>query len=151
MSETDRIEKTIHLKAPRAKVWSALTDSAQFGAWFGVKMDGPFRANTAVRGQLTIKGYEHVTGDWHITAIEPQTRFAYTWHPYAVDPSYDYSKDAMTLVEFTLADDTGGTRLTVVESGFDRLPIGRRAEALSKNTGGWTGQLQNIERYVAGQ
>lgn len=145
---TDRIEKSIHLKAPRARVWSALTDAEKFGAWFGVKMDAPFQPQTAVHGRITIKGYEHIHGHWHIEAIEPQTRFSYRWHPYAIDPNYDYSKDPTTLVEFTLSDDGDGTLLTVVESGFDALPIARRAEAFSKNSGGWASQMKNIERYL---
>lgn len=146
---TDRIEKTIQLKAPRSKVWSALTDAEKFGAWFGVKMAAPFQPNTPVHGRITIKGYEHIQGDWHIERIEPETHFSFRWHPYAIDPAYDYSSEPMTLVEFTLADEAGGTRLTVVESGFDRIPIKRRAEAFQKNSGGWAAQMTNIERYVA--
>lgn len=146
---SDRIEKSIQLKAPRSKVWAALTDSEKFGAWFGVKMAGPFRAHTPVHGRITIKGYEHIEGDWQIERIEPETLFSYRWHPYAIDPSYDYSSEPTTLVEFTLADDADGTRLTVVESGFDRIPIARRAEAFKKNGGGWAAQMANIERYVS--
>lgn len=146
---TDRIEKTIHLKAPRDKVWSALTDSARFGAWFGARFSGPFAANTPVNARMTHPRYEHVSMTIEVDRIEPQTFFSYRWHPYAIDPNVDYSGEPTTLIEFTLSDDAGGTRLTVVESGFDRIPIGRRAQALEMNTGGWTAQLGNIDRYVA--
>ena len=151
MSDTDRIEKSIHLKAPRTKVWTALTDAEQFGAWFGVKMAGPFKTGTPVHGRITIKNYEHIQGDWHIERIDPQTLFSYRWHPYAIDPTYDYSRDPMTLVEFRLEDEADGTRLTVVESGFDAIPIGRRAEAYRSNDGGWRGQVENIRKYVEAQ
>lgn len=149
MSQTDRIEKSIVLNAPRERVWAALTDAEQFGAWFGVKMAGPFRAGEPVHGRITIPGYDHIAGDWHIVSLEPQTYFAYRWHPYAVDPAVDYSAEPMTLVEFRLADEGDGTRLDVVESGFDALPIGRRTIAHEKNSGGWAAQLRNISAYVA--
>lgn len=150
MSNTDRIEKELHLRAPRARVWSALTDAAQFSEWFRMKLEGPFVAGGATRGRITIPGYEHVTVAFEVESIEPQTRFAYRWHPYAVDPKVDYAGEAPTLVEFTLRDHEGGTLLTVVESGFDKLPAHRRDEAFRMNTEGWQGQMKNIERYVSG-
>ena len=147
-TSSDRIEKAVVLRAPRARVWKALTDSKEFGTWFGVRMNGAFTAGSKVKGQITIKGYEHVTMEIDIVTIEPQTYFAYRWHPYAIDPKVDYSGETPTLVEFRLSDADGGTRLEVVESGFDKLPAARRSEAFRMNDGGWTGQLQNIERHV---
>jgi uncharacterized protein YndB with AHSA1/START domain len=81
--------------------------------------------------------------------MEPQQLFAYRWHPYAIDPKVDYSKEPMTLVEFRLEEATDGVLLRITESGFDRIPAARRAEAFRMNDGGWSQQLQNIERYVA--
>src|SRR5437667_6657937 len=49
---TDRIEKTIVLRAPRARVWRALTDPAEFARWFGVKFDAPFKPGAPMRGVL---------------------------------------------------------------------------------------------------
>lgn len=149
MTQTDRIEKTVVLRAPRARVWRALARSEEFGAWFGVALDGPFEPGARLRGRLTVPGYEHLTFEIVVERVEPERVFSYRWHPYAVDPGVDYSGEPMTLVEFTLEEADGGTRLTVVESGFDRIPEARRATALHKNDEGWAEQVKNVARYVA--
>lgn len=145
----DRIEKRITLRAPRAKVWRALTQASEFGAWFGVKLDGPFEPGKTLHGRLTVSGYEHLTVEFRVERIEPERLFSYRWHPYAIDPKVDYSTEPMTLVEFRLEESAGGTELTIVESGFERIPAGRRPEAFRMNDGGWGAQLKNIERHVA--
>jgi uncharacterized protein YndB with AHSA1/START domain len=149
MTETDRIEKKVTLKAPRSKVWRAIADADQFAQWFGVKLDGPFKAGKTVRGKILNPKYEHMPIDLEIEKIEPERYFSYRWHPYPNDPNVDYSKEPTTLVEFMLEEDNGSTTLTIVESGFDRIPLARRAEAFRANDGGWTGQIKNIEKYVA--
>jgi len=145
---TDRIEKTIELKAPVSRVWRALTDHREFGTWFRVKMDGPFVAGQPAVGQLTYPGYEHVRFQVIVRTIEPERYFSFNWHPYAIDPKVDYSHETPTLVEFTLESIAGGTRLRVVESGFDNVPAHRRDEAFRMNDGGWTAQMENIAQYV---
>ena len=150
-SSTDRIEKQVTLKAPRSRVWRAVSDAGEFGQWFQMKLDAPFAPGTTVLGKLTVPGYEHVTVEMKIEAVTAETLFSYRWHPYAIDPKTDYSAEPMTLVEFRLADakgKDGGTELTITESGFDALPADRRAEAFRMNDGGWTGQVRNIEKYV---
>lgn len=146
---TDRIEKDIVLKAPRTRVWRALTSSQEFGEWFGAKIEGPFVPGAKVLGRITTKGYDHLSMEILIERVEPEHLFSYRWHPYAVDPDVDYSHEPMTLVEFQLHDVPDGTRLNVVESGFDRIPAERRATAFRMNEGGWTAQMGNIERYLA--
>jgi uncharacterized protein YndB with AHSA1/START domain len=146
---TDRIEKTVILKAPRARVWRAIADAKQFGEWFRVRLDGEFAAGATIRGNITDPGYEHLTMAVVVERMEPERFFSYRWHPHAIDPKVDYSIEPMTLVEFTLEDAAGGTRLTIVESGFDRIPLSRRALAFRMNSDGWSEQLQNIERYVS--
>ena len=146
---TDRIEKQVVLRAPRARVWRALTNAAEFGEWFGVKLTSPFAQGAAARGQITYPGYEHLTLEMIVERIEPEHYFAYRWHPHAVDPKADYSQEPTTLVEFRLEETPGGTLLTITESGFDRIPLARRAEAFRSNDGGWTQQAANIERHVA--
>ena len=148
MKTTDRIEKEIVLRAPRARVWRALTDSAEFGAWFGVAFEGAFGAGQSVRGKLTFKGYTHVTLEVLVERIEPERLFSYRWHPYAIDPKLDFSAEPMTLVEFCLEEAPGGTRLSIVESGFDRLPAHRRDEAFRMNEPGWQQQLENVRKHV---
>ncbi|HYT65399.1 MAG TPA: SRPBCC family protein [Vicinamibacterales bacterium] len=147
---TDRIEKTVVVGAPRSRVWRAIADSEQFGKWFRVKLTSPFVEGAKVRGQITHPGYEHVTMEVLVERIEPERYFSYRWHPYAIEPGVDYSHEPTTLVEFTLEDAPGGTRLTIVESGFDRIPAGRRRdEAFRMNDSGWAGQIKNIERHVS--
>jgi len=146
---TDRIEKQIELKAPVARVWRAITDHQQFGEWFKVKIDGPFVPGEVSRGHITHPGYEHIQWDAVVKEMQPETYFAYTWHPYANDPKVDYSTEPRTLVEFHLEPISTGTLLRITESGFDKLPAHRRAEAVKMNDGGWAGQIKNIANYVA--
>jgi uncharacterized protein YndB with AHSA1/START domain len=147
-TNTDRIEKRVMLRSPRARVWRAIATAQEFGAWFGVKLEGGFTVGAAIHGRITIKGYEHVMLELQVERIQPESLFSYRWHPYAIDAKVDYSAEPTTLVEFHLDEVEGGTQLTIIESGFDRLPASRRAEAFRMNDGGWTGQIKNIERYV---
>ena len=149
MSDTDRIEKTVVLRASQARVWRAISDAAEFGTWFGVALEGTFCAGTTIRGRITTAGYEHLTMDVMVERVEPERYLAFRWHPYAIDPGVDYSAQPTTLVEFTIDDTSGATVLTITESGFDRLPPERRDEAFRRNDGGWTIQAGNIERHVA--
>lgn len=144
-----QIEKQVEIAASVSRVWRALTDYRQFGEWFLVKMDGPFVAGKPIGGQITHPGYEHLRMEIVIKAIEPETLFSYTWHPYAIDPKVDYTKEASTLVEFRLQPTAGGTLLTVTESGFEKIPSERRPEAFLRNDGGWKQQMKNIEAYVS--
>lgn len=150
MSTTNEIRKQLLIKAPPSRVWRAITDFEQFGAWFHVKLEAPFAVGQPTSGQITYKGWEHVRFTLVTDAIEPETRFAYLWHPYAVDMEKDYSSEPMTRVEFLLEPRDGGTLVTVVESGFDRLPPERIAEAFRMNERGWAEQLDNIQAHVAG-
>ena len=146
---TDRIEKQVTFDAPRTRVWRALTDVAQFNAWFGVELSAPFAPGAAVSGKLTIRNYEHLTLTIWIERMEPERFFSFRWHPYAVEPDVDYSTEPTTLVTFTLEEAVGGTRVTIVESGFDALPESRRAKAFSMNSRGWEGQAENIRKFLA--
>src|SRR5579872_6481660 len=134
----DRIQKRIELKASVSRVWRALTDYREFGDWFRVKLDGPFAPGQISRGHITYPGYEHLKWEAVVQKMEPEKLFSFTWHPYAVDPVADYSTEPPTLVEFTLKQIPGGTLLTVKESGFDKIPAGRRPKAFRMNEGGWT-------------
>jgi uncharacterized protein YndB with AHSA1/START domain len=145
----NRIEKRLELKASVARVWRALTDYREFGEWFGVKIDGPFVAGAPATGQLTYPGYEHLRWQVVIQKMEPERLFSFTWHPYAIDPNKDYSQETPTLVEFRLEATAAGTLLQVTESGFDKLPPDRYADALRMNDSGWSTQLKRIESHVA--
>jgi uncharacterized protein YndB with AHSA1/START domain len=142
------IEKTVDLKAPVEKVWHALTDHEQFGSWFRVKLEGPFVLGELSRGRVTYPGYEHLRWEARVVRMEKPKVFAFTWHPYAVDPDKDYFGEPPTLVEFTLTPRPAGTHLRIVESGFDALPLERRDEAMRMNEGGWAVQMENVKAHV---
>ncbi|HEX9602740.1 MAG TPA: SRPBCC family protein [Myxococcales bacterium] len=148
-SETDRIEKQILLRAPRSRVWRALSDAKEFGAWFGVDLEGPFAPGASVRGKVTHPGYEHMTFELEVERMEPERLFSWRWHPAAIEPGVDYSKEPATLVVFELEEKGGGTLLKVVESGFDRVPVARRAKAYRLNEEGWGAQMKAIEQHLA--
>ena len=112
-------------------------------------MAGPFVAGQITRGPITYPGFEHLMWEVVVQALEPERLFSFTWHPYAIDPSVDYSSERPTLVEFRLQPTQTGTLLTVTESGFENIPAVRRADAFRANDGGWTQQMKNIENYVA--
>ena len=157
---TDRIEKTIFLRAPRERVWRAVSDAKQFGSWFGVELDGPFVAGQHLTGRIVptsvdaevAKSQEPYRGrafDFTIDRIEPMRLFSFRWHPFAVDPNFDYSKEPTTLVELVLEELAEGTKLIVTESGFDKLPLDRRGLAFTMNEQGWAAQAKLIEKYLA--
>ena len=148
MTNTDRIEEKVLIRAPRARVWQALADSGEFGRWFGVQGLGAFSPGATVRGKITHKGYEHVTLEATIERMEPGRLFTFRWHPYAVAPDLDYSGEPTTLVMFELEDAPNGTLLTVVESGFDGIPAVRRAKAYEMHEQGWAGQMKSISQYL---
>lgn len=147
---SDRIERRIVIEAPRERVWRALANAETFGEWFGVDLKGQtFAPGRRARGKLTFKGYEHVWFDVTVERIDAPKLLSYRWHPYAIDPAVDYSDEEPTLVTFTLSDaPASGTLLTVVESGFDKVPPHRRLEAFRMNTRGWEAQLECVKRHV---
>jgi len=155
----DRIEKTVVLRAPLERVWRAISDAKEFGTWFGVEFDGPFAAGKPMIGRIVPTQVDpevaklqepHRGAKFEITveAIEPMKLFSFRWHPFAIDPNVDYSKEPTTLVEFRLSEEAGGTRLAITESGFDRVPLERRAKAFTANEGGWEHQSKLLEKYV---
>ena len=144
--EENRIERHIDLKPSPSRVWKALTDYREFGQWFGCVFEGPFVVGKTVHGKLNHPSFEQWAID--VKKMEPERLFSFTWHPYPIDPTVDYSKETPTLVEFTLEPNGSGTRLTVTESGFDKIPATRRLEAFRKNNEGWIEQLENIASYV---
>lgn len=145
---TDRIEKEIEIAAPVSRVWQALTDHRQFSEWFRINLESPFAVGQPTAGRLVYPGYEHLRLEVVTTAIQPETYFAYTWHPHAIDSKADYSQETPTLVEFHLQPTKTGTLLKLTESGFDKIPAARRDEAFRGNTNGWAQQLENIRNYV---
>jgi uncharacterized protein YndB with AHSA1/START domain len=163
MSVPDKIEKQITLRAPLTRVWSALTDSQQFGAWFGCALDGPFVAGKQTKGTIQPTRVDpevaklqvpHAGQPFEVVVdrIEPMRLFSFRWHPYAIEPGMSYEAEPMTLVEFALQEiEPGKTLLKISESGFERVPLARRAKAFTENEGGWTHQAKLIEKYLDAQ
>jgi uncharacterized protein YndB with AHSA1/START domain len=149
-TSTDRIEKNVVLRAPRSRVWRAITNAKEFSEWFRMSLDGEIVQGATIYGTVTRPGNEHVSPiEMLIEQVEPERYFSYRWHPYALDAAVNYSAEPMTLVEFILKETDGGTALTIIESGFDGIPLARRKEAFRMNDGGWTGQIKNLAQYVA--
>jgi uncharacterized protein YndB with AHSA1/START domain len=159
-ASTDRIEKQVLLKAPRERVWRAISDAREFGSWFGLSVAGPFVAGERVTARIvpttvdaevakTQQPYEGTAFELSIERMEPPRLFSFRWHPGAVEKGVDYSKEPTTLVEFALEEAPGGTLLTITESGFDRIPLARRARAFAGNEVGWSAQLKLIEKFLA--
>jgi uncharacterized protein YndB with AHSA1/START domain len=146
---SDQIEKRILLRAPRARVWQALADAKAFGQWFGIKFEGSFAPGARVQGRITHPDYEHIPFEITIEQMEPERLFSWRWHPHAIDLKLDYSVEPTTLVVFELKEVAEGTLLTVIESGFEGIPLARRLEAYRGNEQGWAAQVQAIERYVS--
>ncbi|KWF33718.1 vanillate O-demethylase oxidoreductase VanB [Burkholderia diffusa] len=157
---TDRIEKQALLAAPLARVWEAVSNAGEFGTWFGVTFDGPFVAGRPLFGRITptrvdddvAKAQEPYAGtvfEIVVDRIEPKQRFSFRWHPFAIDPNFDYASEPMTLVTFDLAEGNGGTLLTISETGFDQLIEARRAKAREMNDHGWAAQITLITKYLA--
>ncbi|WP_233841855.1 SRPBCC family protein [Dyella sp. 2HG41-7] len=149
-TSTDRIERQIHIKAPRSKVWRVLADAESFGNWFGVALKGKrFVAGEPCEGNITYPGYEHLLWQVVVERVEPERLLSFRWHPYAIDTEHDYSKEPLTLVQFELEETGDGTLLRLVESGFDKIPPERRMDAFRMNSKGWDAQMVNIDNYVA--
>jgi uncharacterized protein YndB with AHSA1/START domain len=155
----DRIEKQAVLKAPVARAWNAVSDATEFGKWFGVAFNGPFVEGKKLNGRIvptTVdpqvakmqKPYEGMPFEFVVDRIEPQRRISFKWHPFAIEKGVDYSKEPMTLIVFDLKEVPGGTRLTITESGFDRIPVERRAKAFAANEGGWEKQMELVAKYL---
>ena len=169
MDSHDRIVKEVTLRAPLTRVWRAITDAAEFGQWFGVRLEGDFVAGKAMRGMFDKKidaaliaeyqrslglppsGIRQPEGDLvfcTVEQIEPLRYFSFRWIPYGIDADVDPKSEPMTLVEFHLEEVAEGTRLTITESGFDKVPEHRRERAYRMNEGGWAAQAENLRTYV---
>jgi uncharacterized protein YndB with AHSA1/START domain len=172
MTMTDRIEKKVTLRAPVSRVWKAIAEAKEFGQWFGVSLDGEFAAGKTLTGtwdarldEAAIRRAQEDLGlppskirmpdagavFCTVERVEPERYFSFRWVPYGVDAEADPQNEPTTLVEFSLEKAPEGTRLTIVESGFDRVPEKRRDRAFRMNTGGWSAQAENLRKHVEGE
>jgi uncharacterized protein YndB with AHSA1/START domain len=158
-SSTDRIEKRVFLRSPQERVWHAISDATEFGTWFGIELDGPMAAGARTCGRIKPTAadaevaqmqekYRGMPLALYVERVEPMNLLSFRWHPFAIASAVDYSSEPMTLVTFTLEAVEGGTMLTIVESGFDAIPIARRADAFDANEEGWNLMAQLVEKYL---
>jgi uncharacterized protein YndB with AHSA1/START domain len=157
------------LNASPARVWRALTDAREFGQWFGVELEGTFVEGERIAAtfaheidEVALAEYQRKLGlkpskikqpEGRLTfctveRVEPERYFSFRWSPYGIDAEADPQNEPQTLVEFRLEPAAEGTLLTIVESGFDRVPAHRRERAFRMNEGGWSAQAQNVKRHV---
>jgi uncharacterized protein YndB with AHSA1/START domain len=170
MTNSDKIEKRVTLRASVSRVWRAITDSQEFGKWFGFKLEGAFEPGRAMKGTFEgqldegeireaqksmgvapsgIKLPPPASTFCTVERIEPERYFSFRWIPYGIDADIvDLASEPTTLVEFKLEPAPEGTQLTIVESGFDRVPEKRRLRAFRMNDGGWAAQGENLKKYV---
>lgn len=169
MGSSDKIEKQVTLRAPVSRVWRALTDAREFEAWFGLRLQGTFAEGKPIAGvfdtrldEAAIMAHQKNMGlapsrvkmpapgstFCTVERMEPETFFSFRWIPYGVDAEIDPAGEPTTLVEFRLEPVPDGTRLTITESGFDRVPLHRRERAFRMNEGGWAAQAENIRKHV---
>lgn len=144
----DCIDKDIVVEAPVSRVWRAITDAQEFSAWFGVTLESQFAVGAEMQGMMTNPKYAHIRLKLTVETIEPETRFAFRWLPYALDPNVDYSGETPTTVTFHLTPTETGTHLRVTECGFENVPEWRRDLAFKMNSSGWEQQVVRIQRYV---
>ena len=156
---TDRIEKKVLLRASRERVWRAISDARQFGTWFGVEFEDEFVAGRTLKGRMVptkmdaevAKSQEAYAGVEFVIVvdrIDPMSLFSFRWHPYELEPDRDPMREPMTLVTFVLDEAADGIMLTITESGFDAVPLEKRAQAFASNEQGWEIQSRLIEKYV---
>ncbi len=145
----DTIVKVVELKAPLSRVWHAISDHKEFGQWFRVKLDGPFKPGSVSTGKMTFPGCENYPWRAIVERMEPERLFSFRWHDYDEKSGTDVVEQTTMLVEFRLEPTAEGTRLTITESGFEALPDHRRIEVLRDNTEGWNIQANNIAAHVA--
>jgi len=167
----DRIEKRVTLRAPLSRVWSAIANAEEFGRWFGFTLEGAFAPGKVMKGTFARKLDENAIIEaqkssgikpsklrlpegeltlFTIDRMEPERYFSFRWIPFGIDAEADPENEPMTLVEFRLEPVAEGTALTIVESGFERVPAHRRARAFRMNDGGWAAQAANLRKYVDG-
>lgn len=146
--DQDRIEKIVDLAAPVARVWRAITDHKEFGEWFQVRLDTPFKVGTTTTGNITYPGHEHMKWVSVTEQMDHERLFAFSWPPSAIDPDTEYDKEAKVRVEFRLEPTERGARLTITETGFQQFPEAKRLEALRSNAAGWDIQAKNLAAHV---
>jgi uncharacterized protein YndB with AHSA1/START domain len=146
--DLSRIDRTIEIKAPPERVWRALTSAAELSAWFQVTIEGEIAPGNEV--WMTTVHPQHAGQRFRVRFVEmtPPRRFVWQWHPGAVDPSVDYSREPRTTVTFTLEPSGDGTRLSVAETGFDQISLARRAKVYGDNSQGWTEVLGWLRQHV---
>lgn len=145
----NQIERVIDLNASIERVWFALTDHKEFGSWFRLLLHGPFKVGEVTSGEVTYPGHEGLPFWARVEVMDEPHRFSFVWPiDETVQPDDPHLEERTTLVEFILEPSGNGSKLTVRESGFERLPEDKRLQAFRDNQDGWDAQAKNIKEYV---
>lgn len=144
--QTDRIEKDVLIAAPVERVWELITTAEHLGRWFG---DAGAELDLRPGGALLLRWRSGDVIHGRVETVEPPHRFAYRW---LLTGATEATPATSTLTEFTLAEEGDGTRVAVVESGFDALALeaAERAERLASHTTGWVFELDELAAYAVG-
>jgi len=140
-----KIERKTLIRAPRSRVWRALTTSQDFSKWFSADLEGSFAPGKRLDMVST-----HACGNGQsfyviVERMEPEHTFSWRWHP----GSAKADEDGSTLVEFHLEEVQDGTLVTVTETGFDHISLARRAKAFKENDRGWEMQMESLKQYAS--
>lgn len=146
--DTDKIVKTVELKAPVARVWEVLTDFREFGTWFRVDLDQPFEAGKISTGRMTFPGAEGVCWLAYVEQMDTEDLFSFRWYDSEEGAAEQSDDEPGLLVSFQLEAIHSGTRLTITESGFASLAESRRIELMRGNREGWEIQAGNLATYL---
>lgn len=148
LNQLSRIERSIEIDAPPARVFRALTDAQELGVWFRVAIEGAIAPGEEVWMTSLAEGHAGQRFNVRIGEMTPPHRMVWHWHPGEVDPAIDYAGEPRTTVTFVLTPTAGGTRLTVTETGFGAIGLERRAKVFQDNSAGWTEVLTWLRRHV---
>jgi uncharacterized protein YndB with AHSA1/START domain len=143
-----QIERETMIAAPVERVWALLTEGRHVGRWF---CDAGADIDLRPGGEMVLRWAEYGTGRARVVDVEPPRRFSYRWAAIREHWGEEPDDRNSTLVEFTLAPEGDGTRLRVVESGFEALEgtEAQRRRSFEVNTQGWETQLENVREYTA--
>ena len=147
-AQSNRIESEILIAAPVERVWELITSAEHLGRWFG---DAGAEIELRPGGPMSLSWRDQGTVHGRVEAVAPPHRFSYRWL-LAGDSDAEPTPANSTLTEFTLAADGDGTRVVVIESGFDALDVdaAERAALLASHTTGWAAELDDLAAHALG-
>jgi uncharacterized protein YndB with AHSA1/START domain len=138
----DKIQREITIKAPKERVYAAITDPSQIISWFPDSVEG-----NLIEGEKPFLHFgEHDKAQIYVVAVQPYNYFAYRWVPGGNQFDGDILNAPTTLVEFQITERKGVSTVTLTESGFEELPPEIAKASFEQNSGGWDFMLGRLEK-----